>query len=65
MSMLVAVIIQHAKRLGRNMLPYVACLAVPYFSKLFRKLHGFFWGGEVIEHKMCFAFLYNVSPKRF
>jgi hypothetical protein len=50
--MLVALIIQHAKRLGRNILPFVACLVVPYFSTLFRKLRDF-RGKKVIEHKMC------------
>ena len=46
-----AIIVHHAKRMRRVILPSVACPAVPYFSTFSHKRHDV--RGNVIEHKMC------------
>jgi hypothetical protein len=53
----VALVIQHAKGVRRIILSYVACPDLPYFSALSHKSK--FFGKKVIEHKICFDFLYN------
>jgi len=42
----------------------VACPAVPFFPTLSDKRHGLL-KKEVIEHKMCFDFLYSICLQRF
>ena len=39
--MSVVLVIQHAKRMRRVILPYVSCPAIPYFPTLSHKLHDF------------------------
>jgi hypothetical protein len=52
--MCVTLDIQHAKRF---MLSILACLTLPYFYILYHKRHDF--QAKVIEHNMCFDFLYK------
>ena len=53
--MSVALVIQYAERVGRNILPYVVCPAVQYVSTSYYKLNDF-RGEKSIEHKMCVVF---------
>jgi hypothetical protein len=49
-----ALVIQHAQRMRRIILPYVTLQAQSYFSTLSHKRNDFLGGGgEVIENKMC------------
>jgi hypothetical protein len=57
---LVALVIQYAD--CTSSAP-VACQAQPYFSTLPHKPHDF--QKEIIEHTMCFDFLYNFCLKHF
>jgi hypothetical protein len=57
---LVALVIQHVERI---VVSSVAYLTLQYFSKLPRKAR--FSEKKVIEHKMCFDFLYNVCLNHF
>ena len=47
---LVALVIQHAKRMRRVILLFVACLALPYFVTLSQTARV---SEKVIERKMC------------
>jgi hypothetical protein len=57
--MFVALVMQHAKRMRRVILPSAACLFLPRFSKLSDKRQDF--RKKIIVHKMCFDFLYNFA----
>ena len=50
-TLCIVLLIQHAKRVRRVILSYVACLALPYYSTLFYKRHDF--RGKKIDYKMC------------
>ena len=63
--MSVALVIKHAKRMGHIILPSVACPAVQYFSTLLHKSYNFRKKKKVIEHKMCFDFLYKLLCATF
>jgi hypothetical protein len=58
-----AVIIQHAKRMLHVILIFVACLAVPYFSKLSHKRHDF--RKKIIKHRMCVLTFCRTLPQTF
>jgi hypothetical protein len=52
-SVSVALVIQHAMRMRRTVLSSVAFLALPYFSTLSHKRHGF-GGKKINEDKRVF-----------
>jgi hypothetical protein len=54
---------QHAKRMRRIILAFVACLSLSYFCRLSHKRHDF--QRKVIENEMCFDFLYNFCLRKF
>jgi hypothetical protein len=55
----IALVIQHAKRMRHIILPSVACLAVPYFSTLSHKWDDF--REEIYStENLCFGF-----PQKF
>ena len=58
----VALATQHEMRMRRIILSSVVCPALPYFTKLSNKGHGF---RNSTEHKMCLGFLYNCCLKHF
>ena len=60
----VALVIQHAERMRRIILSSIACLALPYFSTLSRKLRDF--RKIVIEYKIAgLDFLHKFCLKHF
>jgi hypothetical protein len=63
LSVSVALVIQHAKRMRRILLSTVTFLALPYFSIFFHKRHGF-WE-NFIEHRMCAFILSATCLKHF
>jgi hypothetical protein len=54
----IALVSQDVTRMRRVMLSSVACPFVPYYPTLSHKRYDF-REKKVIEHKMCFDFLYN------
>jgi hypothetical protein len=53
-----ALVMQHAEQMHPITLSSVACLVLPYFSTLLYEQQDFS-KKKLIEHKMCFDFLYN------
>jgi hypothetical protein len=51
LSMSVALVTQHAKRMHHTILPTVASLGIQYFSTVSHKWHNY-WK-EVVGHTMC------------
>ena len=62
MCVCVAVVIQYATRM-RHIMSSVAGLVLLCFATLYHEGHDF--RKNVIEHKMCFDFLYSFFPKHF
>lgn len=62
-----ALVMEHAKRMRRVMLSFIACLALPNLPTLSRKLYDF--RGNVLEHKLrvlifSSAFVGNISHSK-
>ena len=57
----VALLIQHARHMRRNLLSSAASLAPPYSSTLFQKRHNF----QQKKKLLYFHFLYNFYSKHF
>jgi hypothetical protein len=60
----VAFVIQHAERMRCIILSSVACLALPHFFHIISQTARFS-KKKIIDNKLCFDFLYNVSLKHF
>jgi hypothetical protein len=54
MCVIVASVIEHAKRIGRIIFSSIPCSALQYFSALFRKRNDF--RGKIVEYKKAFCF---------
>jgi hypothetical protein len=63
--MFITLVIQHGIRMRNIMFTAVACLALLKLSLLSQMRYNFFGGGGMIEHKMCFDFLYKHCLKYF
>jgi len=60
----VALVIQNMEGMCRIILSSVGCSVLPYSSTLSHKRYDFRgWVGGVVEHKMCFDFLYKFCLK--
>jgi hypothetical protein len=59
----VALIVQHAERMRRNVLSSVACLVMSYFSTLSHKGHDLM--EKVIDHKIRVLIFSTTSSKTF
>jgi len=60
----VALVIQHAKRMGDIVFSFAASLDLPYFPHYLTK-GTIFEEKKVIEYTMCFDFPYNFCLKYF
>ena len=64
--MFVDVFMQHAMSMRRILLLYVACLSLPYFLTLIKKLCDFFRRGQkIIGHKMCVLIFSENLPEKY
>jgi hypothetical protein len=63
LSVSVALVIQHVKRMHRITLPSVVCPAVPYLKTLSHKRYDF--RKKVIEHKMCVLIFSKILSELF
>jgi len=59
----VALIIKHARRMRRILMPRVACLTRPHFSSLSHNPYDF--RETTIKENICFNFFYNFCLKTF
>ena len=64
--MSVALLIEHAVRMRRVVLPSLSCLAVPYFFFFPHCLiNGTIFGENVTEHKICFLYYLQLLSETF